>query len=280
MGTDSKIEWTDHTWNPWQGCTRVSPGCDNCYMFASKKAYGQDPATVVRSSDKTFYAPLAKGRDGGYKWQPGESVFVCSWSDFFHKAADPWRDEAWCVMWHRPDFVYRIVTKRPERIMAALPQGWSTVWPHVQIIATAEDQERLEERVPHLLQVPCAVRGLSLEPLLGPVDLMLWLHEIIAARRVNAAHPGARVWVNESTIRGKTLSWVIVGAESGPRRRLCKHEWVRDIVRQCQAAGVPVFVKQLDLGGRLSKDPTEWPEDLRVRQFPQTNGDGKGTSGG
>ena len=99
MGTDSKIEWTDHTWNPWRGCTKVSAGCANCYMFRDAARYGWDPAVVARCSPAVWRQPLARSRTGQYRWVPGSRVFVCSWSDSWHPAADPWRPEAWEESW-------------------------------------------------------------------------------------------------------------------------------------------------------------------------------------
>ena len=90
MGMNSKIEWTDATWNPWQGCHKVSPGCENCYMFREKTAYGQDPDVVVRSKLPTFNLPL--------KLKEPQKVFTCSWSDFFIQEADPWREDAWDII--------------------------------------------------------------------------------------------------------------------------------------------------------------------------------------
>ena len=114
MAENSKIQWTDHTWNPWQGCRKVSPGCLNCYMYRDKKRYGQDPATVVRSKPPTFNKPL--------KWHDPAKVFVCSWSDFFIEDADEWRDDAWEIMRRTPHLTYQILTKRPRNIKDRLPR--------------------------------------------------------------------------------------------------------------------------------------------------------------
>src|SRR3990167_11527130 len=110
MSDKTHINWTEATWNPWHGCIKVSPGCKNCYMYREKNRYGQDPAVVVRSKPATFNAPL--------KWKEPARVFTCSWSDFFIKQADPWRDEAWDIIYQTPHLTYLILTKRPERIEA------------------------------------------------------------------------------------------------------------------------------------------------------------------
>src|SRR4051794_20471332 len=124
MGRHSAIEWTDATYNPWRGCDKVSPGCAHCYMFREQRRYGRDPSVVVRAKDPTFYAPL--------RWQEPALVFTCSWSDWFHEAADSWREDAWDVLRQTPHLTYQILTKRPERITELLPEdwgdGWSNVW--------------------------------------------------------------------------------------------------------------------------------------------------------
>lgn len=259
MGERTGIAWTDRTWNPWQGCTRVSTGCARCYMAREKTSYGQDPWTVVRSRPQTVHAPLRWERELAAAGRT-ERVFVCSWSDFFHEAADSWRAEAWEIIRRCEHLVFQIPTKRHERILSCLPSGWGEGWPHVWLGASAEDQAALDSRIPELLQVPAALRWLSLEPLLGQVDLVPWLDGVQISDR-----PGGVEYA-------PSLDWVVVGCESGPQRRPCSLEWVRSVVEQCRAAEVPCFVKQLDLGGRVSHDPSEWPEDLRVRGFPEARG--------
>lgn len=206
MGDKTAIEWTDATWNPWQGCTKVSPGCKHCYMYTGKLRYGQDPAIVVRSKT-TFRDPL--------KWTRPQRVFTCSWSDFFHEAADLWRPEAWDIIKQTPHLTYQILTKRPQRIPACLPPLWSSGWPNVWLGVSVENA-RYTSRIALLQRVPAVVRFLSVEPLLGPIPHM----------PLDGIH------------------WVIVGGESGPRHRPIKREWVTDIREQCLTAGVPFFFKQ------------------------------------
>lgn len=247
MGERTAIQWTDKTWNPWHGCAKVSPGCDNCYMFAGKKRYGQDPTKVVRAGAATFNAPL--------RWKAPARVFTCSWSDWFIRDADPWRDEAWGIVATTPHLTYQILTKRPVRIRMHTPRGWPNGLPNVWLGTSVETRQWLV-RANVLRTIPAAVRFLSLEPLLedlGVIDLA-------------------------------GIRWVIVGGESGPGARPCDLAWIRNVVRQCRDAGVPVFVKQLGsrprrwlhagpdqpfrLHDRKGGDMTEWPEDLRIREFP------------
>src|SRR5437016_5998426 len=154
MGEQTGIEWTSKTWNPWHGCHHVSPGCENCYMFAQKRQYGQDPERVVRSKTM-FTAPL--------KWKDPARVFTCSWSDWFIAEADPWRGDAWEIVRRTPHLTYQILTKRPARISSHLPEGWP--WPHVWLGVSIESAQYLYRA--DVLRAVAGSRFLSLEPLLG-----------------------------------------------------------------------------------------------------------------
>ena len=311
MGTDTKIQWCHHTWNPWQGCIKVSSGCTNCYMYTDKKRYGQDPAVVVRSKRPTFRRPLRGGAGWGnvkeYNWVSGERVFVCSWSDFFIEQADPWRTEAWDIIRERKDLTFIILTKRPERIRECLPDDWGDGWPHVWLGVSVEDQAAANKRIPPLLRTLATVRFLSVEPLLGPVDLNEWMPEWTcytcghAGDSTDDEHcPGCGTQSGDGFGHAENdpdfvgIDWIIVGAESGPGARPCDLVWMQQIVKQCRAADVSVFVKQIgsnpvmsggtikmadgkrkELGtrgvikGNYKGDDMEyWPQDLRVREFP------------
>lgn len=298
MGLQSQIQWTDHTWNPWMGCEKVSEACANCYMFTEMRRYGKDPDTVQRSKT-TFDAPLKKSRDGSFKIPDGSKVFTASWSDFFHEDADQWRPEAWEIIKQRPGVIFQVVTKRTERLEECLPPDWGEGYPNVWLIATVEKQKWLV-RACDLQIVPAALRGLSCEPLLGEMDLSMWLG-------VEQYMPG--MWRKRTrNAFDPRIDWVIVGGESGPTVRPTHVSWIRRVVAQCKAAGVPVFVKQLGRKLRMSEDEwgqltrrgttnpnylldapgddegclsfhdpkggdmDEWPEDLRVREFPNAHG--------
>jgi len=256
MGSDSGISWTTHTWNPWQGCTPVHTGCDHCYMARDKRRWGQDPWTVVRSARTTFRAPLARDGMGILKWAPGDMVFVESWGDFFHVDADPWRADALDIIDQRPDLVFQIPTKRIERVLSVLPDGWLEAHPNVWLgYSPPPDLAGVAD----LLRVPAAVRFLSLEPLVESIpDLGLFgtLPKDIAGGNYRLGY--------------EMIHWVIVGAESGRDRRPCRPEWVRSIVDECRDAGVPSLVKQLhDSGGRvIHPGHPEWP-DWAVQEFPE-----------
>jgi protein gp37 len=243
MGLKTGIEWTatvlpdgtvlpGATWNPWTGCTKISPACAHCYMFTDMKRYGKDGSVVRRSKPPTFNLPLKKKRDGAFAIPPGSKVFTCSWSDWFHVKADPWRAEAWAIIRQRPDVTFQIVTKRTERIAECLPSDWGLGYPNVWLIATVENQEWADVRIPQLLSVPAVVHGLSCEPLLGPIVLP---NEFLALGR---------------------RAWTITGGESGHQPRPTHPAWVQSIRDQCVAADVPHFLKQ-------------WGEWVDLHQSPE-----------
>lgn len=259
MAEKSSIQWTQATWNPWTGCEKVSAGCKYCYMFRDKERFGQEPTKVVLSSDRTFFAPT--------RWKDRKTIFTCSWSDFMIKQADPWREKAWNVIRGTPQHIYQILTKRPERFTLhynGLPSDWGEGWDHVWLGVSVEDF-KTSHRLLHLVNTPAKTRFISVEPMLEKINFMF-----------------------EMKLLGENIHWVIVGGESGfgnePEDskvkygyRECKVEWIEDVIRQCRVAGIPVFVKQLgshlarEMGLRDSHggDINEWPERLRVREFPR-----------
>lgn len=234
MGENTAISWTDHTWNPWQGCHKVSPACDNCYMYRDKKRYGQDPCIVKKSAKDTFYLP--------YKSKlikPGDKIFVCSWSDFFIEEADEWRSEAWDIILQTPEFKYLILTKRPENIKDRLPLKWGNGWPNVWLGVTAENQEMADLRIPILLQIQAAVRFVSIEPMLSGIRL----NRLDKGDYIIDSLEGMVYYLGGGRAI-KKLDWIICGGESGPNARPMHPDWARGLRDQCQAAGVPFFLKQ------------------------------------
>jgi len=211
---DSKIKWTDHTWNPWQGCVHKSAGCDHCYARRRAERYGVsfEPHS---SSEATWHLPLSK------RVQTGDSVFVCSLSDFFipFPNADRWRNRALDTIESRPDVTFMILTKRAWAMMS-----WATearpfpknVWAGV----TVESGEYVE-RIQALREtpVPSGIRFVSAEPLIGPLAL--------------SAHLGL-----------DRVSWLIVGGESGPKAREMEPIWVKELSEEAEEARIPFFFKQ------------------------------------
>ena len=268
----SSIEWTDATWNPVTGCDRTSPGCDNCYaltLAARLKAMGQpkyqrdgDPRTSGRGFAVTLHgdeleAPL--------KWRKPRMVFVNSMSDLFHPdVPDEFIIDVFGVMAQAAQHTFQVLTKRPQRMARLL--GWArreVSWlsrplPNVWLGTSVENQRYADLRVPHLLATPAAVRFLSAEPLLGPINLRSQWLELTAFEQ------------------GPGVDWVIVGGESGARAREMEPQWAEALVAQCRSAGAAVFVKQLGsiwsmrhTGRRThGAEWDRWPRTVRVRDYP------------
>lgn len=215
VGENSSIEWTDHTWNPWRGCTKISPGCQNCYMFRDMARTAFRPDAVQQASPLTFTKPL--------KWEGPARVFTCSWGDFFHPMADPYRHDAWEIIRQRDDLTFLILTKRPQLVADRLPDDWPLL--NVWLGVSVEDQRRVH-RIDEILAVDTVVHFVSLEPLLEAVDL------VVPARDY------------DDTYMIQMLDWVIVGGESGPNHRPMKTGWARQIRDDCKQFNVPFFFKQ------------------------------------
>ncbi|MDI9379758.1 MAG: phage Gp37/Gp68 family protein [Verrucomicrobiota bacterium] len=232
----TNIEWTDATWNPVTGCTKVSQGCKHCYAerMATRLAgrYGY-------SADQPFRVTLRGSKlEQPFHWREPRMVFVCSMGDLFHDdVPDGFIDRVFGVIRKCPQHTFQILTKRPHGMCEyALSLSYRRPPSNVWLGTSVENQDAADSRIHHLLNTPAAVRFLSLEPLLGPL-------------------PGLNL---------EGIHWVIVGGESGPGARPMHPEWARDIRDQCVAAGVPFFFKQWGgvnkkRAGRLL-DGREWNE--------------------
>ena len=234
MGKNSNISWTDHTWNPWVGCSKVSAGCQNCYMFRDQKRWGNDPTELRRTKDKTFYAIR--------HWEPSR-IFVCSWSDFFHEeVSHEWREEALDLMFGMKKHTFLLLTKRLENVNKMIPEYFWDLCPHAWLGATIEDDEAAGERIPLLLEIPAAMKFVSCEPLLGPINFYYSLLDI---------------------------DWVIVGGESGNTYRDINPEWARDIRDTCQEFNTAFFMKQMSGNTKAQREAI--PDDLMIREFPDVD---------
>lgn len=282
MADNSKIAWTDASWNPILGCTRVSEGCRNCYAqnYAHRMSFNPNPKIKAAYEGLTM---LQNGRpnwtgvvrylperlDQPLRWKRPRRIFVNSMSDIGHEEVSPEAFGAIFDMMLQADWhTYQVLTKRPRYLgmMTRLwmrDRGLSWLLPsHIWLGASVEDKSALDRVQAVEGSLPARVRWLSLEPLLGPLP--------------NLPLGG--------------IDWVVIGGESGrvhttPAERSdgvraareMKPEWVSDIIEQCRSTGTPVFVKQMGsqwawLCGYRHKagaDPTEWPEDLRAREYPQ-----------
>jgi protein gp37 len=246
MGENSKIEWTDHTFNPWEGCTKVSEGCKHCYAEALSKRFNRTQwgptAQRRRTSDSNWRQPLAwnkKAEKEGRRYR----VFCASMADVFewNPQVEEWRFDLFMMIDQTPHLDWLLLTKRPEHIMYVLRSEFNSAsFPsNVWLGTSVENQEAADKRIPELLNAPAAVRFLSCEPLLGPLDLSLYL-----VPRFAADDPRHKPWRNG-------IDWVIVGGESGPHARPMHPDWVSSIRDQCRSFGVPFLFKQW--GGRNKK---------------------------
>jgi len=248
MSGTTKIEWSEYVWNPVSGCHKVSKGCRNCYaerlwprLAAPGQPYEGRQFTDVQCHVDRLEEPLS--------WRKPRRVFVNSMSDLFHKhVSDEFLDRVFAVMSSCPQHTFQILTKRPKRMQDyIISRKHFSNWPllSVWLGVSVENQETADERIPLLLKTPAALRFVSAEPLLGPIDLTNFLD-------------------------GR-LGWVIVGTESGPEARPYRFDWILDILKQCRDAETPVFIKQItDLGRKIPYEIL--PPVMQVRHWPNVNG--------
>lgn len=249
MAENTKIEWTDHTFNPWIGCTKVGPGCDHCYaenLMDTRMgvASWRPGAERVRTKEANWKMPLRwNAQADAFMAQHGrrQRVFCASLADVFDNAVDPqWRADLFELIAATPNLDWLLLTKRIGNVgnMLPVPSDFDRHFPNVWIGATIVNQAEADRDIPKLLAVPARVRFLSMEPLLGPVNLHAWL-----CTHGDTAKPEQHMgsWC---TPRNDSVSWVIVGGESGPGARPMHPDWARSLRDQCEDAGVPFLFKQ------------------------------------
>lgn len=255
MAENTKIEWTDHTFNPWEGCQKVGPGCDNCYAetrnarYAGGEAINWGPgAPRRRTSASNWNKPLMWNKNADAfmaKHGRRQRVFCASLADVFDNAVDlSWREDLFQLIAATPNLDWLLLTKRIGNVpaMVAIIPGWMP--PNVWLGATITNQTEAERDIPKLLELPARVRFLSMEPLLGPVDLTRvpisgsghhQFDPIITANVLERA---------EAYPPLPQVDWVIVGGESGTGARPMHPSWAQGLRDQCEAAGVPFLFKQ------------------------------------
>lgn len=276
MAENSGIEWTNHTFNPWIGCTKVSPACDFCYAEEWNKRYegGKNwGPKAPRRRTKTWSGPRKWNREAAAAGIRAR-VFCASLADVFdnHPTIEQaWRDDLWQLIRETPNLDWLLLTKRPQNIIKYLPEDWllhgeqwgkDDGYPNVWLGTTVENQVEADRRIPHLLNVPSRVRFLSCEPLLGAVDLTR-----IALVKQKPGSERAGIHVNSLTGKyfesgmkylgdwdpnglpplqsyERKLHWIISGGESGSHFRHADPEWFRSLRDQCAAADVPFLFKQ------------------------------------
>ena len=225
-------------WNPWHGCIKCSEGCQNCYVYYLDQMRGKSGADIYRTKTGFRY-PLAKDRAGNYKIQSGEMISVCMTSDFFLEEADPWRSEAWDIMKKRSDVIFLLLTKRPQRIENCLPDDWGEGWENVFLNVTCETQERAEERIPILLDLPFRHKGLHCAPLLGPLKIGKYLDS-------------------------GEIEQVACGGENYGGSRLCDYDWVKTLQEDCVRRNITFCF--METGTRFRKDGKDYLIRSKSRQ--------------
>ena len=200
---------THDIWNPWHGCHKCSAGCANCYMYALDAQRGVEASSNEVRLTKALKYPLSKTRDGSYKLKPGERIRTNMTSDTFIEEADEWRDQMWDIIRQRPDLIFWILTKRPERIEGHLPEDWGDGWENVMLNITCENQETADKRIPILLNTKAKHKGIVAAPLLGGIDF------------------------TEALTSGQ-MEEISVGGENYDNPRPCRLEWVQKIAFDCR----------------------------------------------
>lgn len=231
------------TWNPWHGCKKISPGCQNCYVYRIDEKHGKDSSIICKTTN--FNLPIKKNRQKEYKLPSGETIYTCLSSDFFLEEADNWRKEAWNIIRNRQDLNFYIITKRIHRFSVNLPEDWNDGYKNVTICCTVENQEFADFRLPIFLNIPIQHKHIICEPLLEKINIIQYLRN--------------------------DIEMVIVGGESGEFARMCKYEWVLDIRRQCIQKNTSFKFKQT--GANFEKDSKIYsiPRKLQHSQATKAN---------
>lgn len=253
MAEDTRIEWTDRTFNPWTGCTKITPGCDNCYAESwSKRSghvqWGNSPRK--RTTDAYWRAPLAwQAAAEHFRQTHGrrQRVFCASLADVFDNQVDSaWRADLFALIAATPDLDWQLLTKRPQNIGKMLPSNWGDGWDNVWLGFTAEDQVRFDQRKRFLASVPARTWFISYEPAIGPL-------------RISVEDPRP--------------DWLIVGGESGHHARPMDSRWVSDILADCDQLGIAPFFKQW---GNFENNPLTGTLALSKRELAEADPFGKG----
>jgi protein gp37 len=272
MGKITGISWTNSTFNIVWGCHEVphDPACTHCYARDFAKRLGKDlwgkSKPRQQMGEHYWNEPLRwdrKAAAAGIR----HKVFCSSMADVFedHPALVAPRERLWKLIERTPNLIWQLLTKRPENMKTMVPASWRHCWPtNIWAGTTVANQEWADKRCPILAEIPAQVRWLSVEPMFGPMDLK---------EHFEAGHEGTAGWIEDPS----PFSWVVVGGESGNGARPMKREWVTDLLAQCREYKVPFFFKQKgnvmakEMGCEAAKgdDPSEWPEEFKVQEFPE-----------
>ena len=253
MGENSKIEWTDHTFNPWTGCTKISPACDHCYAEAWAKRsglvkWGNHPRR--RTTESYWKNPIKWNATArAFKHQHGHwpRVFCASLADVFDNQAEPiWREDLFALIRVCPHLDWLLLTKRPQNIIKMLPSDWGHGYQNVWLGVTAEDQGHFDKQWKILQNIPAWIKFISYEPALGPLRLPK---------------------------HGPLPDWLISGGESGGGARPLDPQWVRDVIADCRRSGVTPFHKQW---GSYRSNPLVVEKGMSIKDAKALDNFGKG----
>ena len=250
-----KRESTSTGWNPWHGCTKISPGCKYCYVYRLDKRHGADVESSLCKKNQTFDLPVKRNRYGRYKVPSGSTVFTCFTSDFLLEDADEWRSECWRMIKERSDCFFCFFTKRIDRLEGCLPDDWGNGYDNVSIGCTVENQDRADFRLPVFKSLAIKHKSIIVAPILERVDVSAYLDGTIAE--------------------------VSVGGESGFDARICDYDWVLDLRRQCEEKNVPFCFHQTGAHFRRDGKVYNIPRKLQRSQARKAgiNLPGGGSSG-
>ena len=268
MADQTNIEWSDSTFNPWIGCTKVSPACDNCYAEAWAQRFndvawgapGQGAGDRRRTSAANWKKP-EKWNDEheAFFAEHGRRrrVFCASLSDVFdnHRGiTSGWHGDVWALIDRTPNLDWLLLTKRPQNIGKMLPEtygmpAWEEGWNNVWLGTTVENQKQADKRIPALLEVPAKVRFLSMEPLLEEVDISNWLWPLQACADCPCPDPLTDDSRKEDCCQSPeilppAIDWIIAGGESGENARSMQPGWIKALQWHCEQAEVPFLFKQ------------------------------------
>lgn len=259
MSKQTNISWTDSTWNLVWGCSKVSPGCHNCYADTLATRYGYDiwgkNKHRRRFGEKHWLEPL-RWNAAAEKAQKRHRVFCSSMCDVFedHPTVEEEREKLWPLIRATPWLDWQLLTKRAERISECLPGDWRSGYKNVWLGVSAENQEWYDKRIEHLVRVPARIRFISAEPLLSSINFGF-----------NGITP--KEWGFGFVPIGALIHWVVFGGESGSGHRECKPAWIEYGVKQCVDACVAPFVKQ-DSGAKPGQQGRLTGAIFNTKQFP------------
>ncbi len=269
MGETTVIAWTDSTFNPWMGCTKVSEACTHCYAERDTKRYGLvewgPGAERKRTSEHNWNNPRRWNRQAGAEGRR-QKVFCASFADVFEDLPelDPFRADLWKLIEECPNLDWQLLTKRPENMKAMAP--WET-WPNNVWVGCTIELQKYEVRIYELLKVPARIHFVSCEPLLGPLNLapfFAW-YRCTHCGATGGNDSQSFELCSDETIVPSGISWVITGGESGTGFRTPDEEWIRSLRDQTRKAKVPFFYKQ-GSGFRPEKEPML--DGARYMEFP------------